>query len=196
MNKRKLVLVHGLWNSPKLFFKLINYLNYYELQCFAPSLPHSYGKVSLNKLAYNLNKLIISECGNNDQIDLLGFSMGGIVSRLWLQDYEGYKRINKFISVGSPQKGTLTANIFFPLMFQGISDMAIYSKLIKQLDKNSSFLTKVKCISYFSYWDLMVFPGWRAYLPYGEIYPINVFFHKQLILNDMSIKIIGKEILK
>ena len=121
--------------------------------------------------------------------------MGGIIGSYWLKYFEGNKRVKKFISVGSPHKGTLTAQIVPRIPFKGISEMKINSKLLRDLYASNDFLENVDCISFFTNWDLMVSPGWLAYLPKGNKYSLKIFKHKNLIKNEYAINEIFKKII-
>ena len=194
-NNRPIVLIHGLWNTSDIFKYLTRKLDRYSIDYFAPTLQHDFGKVSIIDLTRSLNDLINDKYGFDREIDLLGFSMGGIVGSCWLKYFDGNKRIKKFISVGSPHKGTLTAQIVPRSTFKGISEMKINSKLLKDLYSSNDFLENVNCISFFTNWDLMVFPGWKAYLPKGNKYSLNIFKHKNLMKNEYAINEIVKKII-
>ena len=190
-----MVLVHGLWNRPSIFKHLIKEICDKSFPLFSPHLPHRYGRVELKSLAYLLDYLICEKFGSIDEIDLLGFSMGGVVSRIWLQDLGGAKRTSRFISIGSPHYGTITANFVPSCVFPGIADMKRNSSLLNELNCDIRVLEMVRCISYFCFWDLMVFPGWDAVLPCGSSYCIPVKTHRQLITNPKSISILSKTLL-
>ena len=194
-NNRPIVLIHGLWNTSDIFKSLTRKLDQYSIDYFAPTLQHEFGKVSIIDLTNFLNQLIINKYGLKKEIDLLGFSMGGIIGSYWLKNFEGNKRIKKFISVGSPHNGTLTAQIVPRFPLKGISEMKINSKLLKDLYASNDFLENVNCISFFTNWDLMVFPGWKAYLPKGNKYSLNIFKHKNLMKNEYAINEIVKKII-
>ena len=91
--------------------------------------------------------------------------------------------------------GTLTAQIVPRFPLKGISEMKINSKLLKDLYDSNDFLENVNCISFFTNWDLMVFPGWKAYLPKGNKYSLNIFKHKNLMKNEYAINEIVKKII-
>ena len=78
---------------------------------FTPYFPHSFGRVPLRDLAQLLNDYILEQFGAKASIDLVGFSMGGVISRIWMQELGGACRTNRFISIGSPHLGTLTAQL-------------------------------------------------------------------------------------
>ena len=194
-SNRPIVLIHGLWNTSNIFKSLTRKLDLYPIDYFAPTLKHDFGMVSIIDLTKSLNQLIINKYGFDKEIDLLGFSMGGIICSYWLKYFEGNKRIKKFISVGSPHKGTLTAQMVPRFPLKGISEMKINSKLLKELYSSNDFLENVNCISFFTNWDLMVFPGWKAYLPKGNKYSLNIFKHKNLIKNEYALNEIVKKII-
>ncbi len=192
---RPLVLVHGLWNSPQLFYPLLKELNRPYWSVFIPHLPHDFGRTPLRVLAKQLDSRILEEWGPEVEIDLVGFSMGGIVSRIWLQELGGAARTNHFLSVGSPHRGTLTAQFVPSFLLEGIADMKCGSKLLKELNRDYSALERIKCSSFFCRWDLMVLPGWRAVLPLGLQNSLPVFTHKQLIYEPRSLKVLVRSIL-
>ncbi len=193
--RRPLVLVHGLWNTPKLFNPLIKMLDISDEMIFAPYLRHGFGRISLENLANSLDHYIYERFGSDTYIDILGFSMGGIISRVWLQSLGGALRTQRFICVGSPQQGTLTAQLIPPFLFRGIADMKIGSPLINDLNHDCSLLGEVECSSYFCKWDLMAFPGWMARLPIGNFEPLPVMTHRGLITSSKALDLLVPKLL-
>ena len=162
------------------------------MQLLAPYLPHALGTISLTYLAEHLDFLICKTFGNYQTIDLLGFSMGGVISRIWLQTLNGAARTRRFLSIGSPQQGTLTAQCIPSWMFAGIADMKIGSPLLRSLDAHTNKLDGVRCTSLFCRWDLIVLPGWKAVLPCGEWYSVPVLTHQQLIYHPIALNLIKR----
>ena len=193
---RPLILVHGLWNTPQLFDRLIYQLDQKPTMLFAPHLPHDLGRISIRQLAKDLDFHIKNRFGSEEPIDLLGFSMGGLISRTWLQEFLGFKRTIRFFSIGSPHKGTMTAQLFPNSFFKGIAEMKIGSHLLTSLDNSLINLKTIKCRSYYCLLDLMVFPGTHAALPIGHSTSIPVITHKGLIRNPKSLKIIKEDLFR
>jgi len=193
-NKRPIFLVHGLWNNPKLFDKLIKKIKVDDYILFRPHLPHKFGKTSLRHLARDLDSKIKELVAPEIEIDIVGFSMGGLISRLWLQNYDGFLRTKRFFSIGSPHFGTFTAQMIPSSFMPGISEMKRGSLLLSQLNNDLTSLEKVECISFFTKWDLMSFPGWQAKLPIGVNYHVPVLTHKELITNPISLDILANKI--
>ncbi len=193
--KRPLILVHGLWNTPNLFNRLKKRLIHSESLLYSPFLPHQCGKVQIRDLATRLHEEINQSFGPEITLDILGFSMGGLITRVWLQEMDGWKRTRRFFSVGSPHKGTLTAQLVPWLLAPGIAEMKIGSRFINSLTDLSGKLGSIECRSYYSIWDLMVFPGNKAVLPYGVSISVPVFTHKSLVKNSLSLNLIVEDLL-
>tara|TARA_Y100001968_G_scaffold242966_1_gene226709 strand:+ start:437 stop:1030 length:594 start_codon:yes stop_codon:yes gene_type:complete len=195
VNKNPIILIHGLWNTSSIFSSIISKLDEIGIEYFAPTLNHSYGMTSIIDLTKFLNDLIIERYGLEKEIDILGFSMGGIIGRNWIKKFNGYKRTRRFISIGSPHKGTLLSQLVPKYPFRGISEMKINSRLLRELSKYDYLLNNIECISFFTYWDLMVFPGWRANLNAGEKISLKILKHRNLVKNQLAIKKIIEKII-
>ena len=100
-------------------------------------------------------------------LNLLGFSIGGVIARTWIQRLGGHRRTRRFISLGSPQQGTLTAQPWPGQILKGLAELKWDSALLRELNSNSELLESVDCHSFYSALDLAVLPGWRAVPPAG-----------------------------
>jgi triacylglycerol lipase len=185
-----LVLVHGLWDTPEVFNSLETALRAQapQLEIYAPHLPHRLGAISIRALAGQLQALVEARFGHEQTLDLFGFSMGGVVGRTWLQEHGGHRRTRRFICLGSPQQGTLAAQLVPGALMAGIADMKIGSALLRQLQRGANLLQNLECHSLYTATDLTVFPGWRAVLPLGSRQALPVLTHRQLILDPRAIQ--------
>ena len=193
-NNRPIFLIHGLWNNPELFNKLIKKIKVDEYELYKPHLPHKYGYTSLPRLARDLDYKIKKLVGHEKEIDIVGFSMGGLISRFWLQNKNGFLRTKRFFSIGTPHYGTCTAQMIPSSFMPGIAQMKRGSSFLSQLNDDLTSLEKVKCTSFYTKWDLMSFPGWQAKLPIGNCYNLPVLTHKELITNTNSLDILAEKI--
>jgi len=189
MTRPPLVLVHGLWDTPRLFDRLGAALRQAcpEIELVMPHLPHRLGQVALGTLAGRLAALIEDRFGPDRPLDLCGFSMGGVIGRLWLQEHGGARRCRRFVCVGSPQRGTLLAQPMPRCWMAGIAEMKIGSGLLRRLDADADRLDPVACRSLYCPTDLMVVPGWRAVLPRGPREALPVLTHRQLMHHPRAI---------
>ena len=194
--RNPIILIHGLWNTSDIFSSITSKLDEKGVEYFAPTLKHKYGMTSIVALANLLNNLILEKYGLEKELDILGFSMGGIIGRYWIKKFNGYKRTRRFITVGSPHKGTLASQLVPEFPFKGISEMKINSFLLRDLSNYDYLLKSISCISFFTYWDLMVFPGWRANLNSGEKIPLKIYKHKNLVSNPAAVERIINRLIK
>lgn len=58
-------------------------------------------------ISAKLNDFINLKIGSSDKVDLVGHSLGGLVSRIWAEDNKNDFRMNKIITLGSPHLGTV-----------------------------------------------------------------------------------------
>ena len=193
--RRPLVLVHGLWDTPHLFRRLVHRLEAHDVPLLVPHLPHRLGAVPLSTLAHQLDAHIRERWGDDMEIDLLGFSMGGIIGRVWLQQCGGARRTHRFVSVGSPQRGTVTAQWIPACLFAGLADMKRGSPLLRSLNAEVQALEQLDCVSYFCRWDLMVVPGWQAHLPLGHVSSLPVLTHQQLMSHPRALDALVRTLL-
>ena len=184
---RPLVLVHGLWDTPHVFRRLRQRLDPWPAEILAPHLPHRLGFTPLFTLAQDLDRAIKAQFGAEQPLDVLGFSMGAVIARTWIQLLEGHRRTVRFVSVGSPQRGTLLAQPCPRLLMPGVADMKIGSALLRRLNADVSLLRDIDCMSFYGPCDLMVIPSWRGVLPVGPCRSLPVWSHRQLIQSPHSL---------
>ena len=196
LSRRPLVLVHGLWDTPHLFRRLVRRLEEHEVPLLVPHLPHRLGAIPLRTLAEQLDDHIRRRWGDDVEVDLLGFSMGGIIGRVWLQQLGGGQRTYRFISVGSPQRGTVTAQWIPSWLFPGLADMKRGSPLLHALNADVQSLERLDCVSYYCCWDLMVVPGWQAHLPVGTVSQLPVLTHQQLMSHPLALEELVRTLLR
>ena len=194
--RNPIILIHGLWNTSDIFSSITSKLDQIGIEYFAPTLKHEYGMTSIVELTNLLNDLILEKYGLEKELDILGFSMGGIIGRYWIKKFNGYKRTRKFITVGSPHNGTLASQLVPKYPFTGISEMKINSFFLRELSKYDYLLKGINCISFFTYWDLMVFPGWRANLNSGEKISLKIYKHKNLVRSPEAVERIIERLLQ
>ncbi|WP_411870315.1 esterase/lipase family protein [Vulcanococcus limneticus] len=191
-----LVLLHGLMDSPRVFDRLRRHLGEQRQELLVPDLPVRFGTTPVQELAEWLGRQIEAAFGPSRPVDLLGFSMGGVIGRTWIQLQGGYGRTRRFISLGSPQQGTLTAQPWPRKLLAGIADLKPGSPLLQRLDADLDSLRQVDCCSFYSGLDLMVLPGWSAVLPVGPRHQLPVLTHPQLVRDPQALAPLAQELLR
>lgn len=191
-----LVLVHGLLDTPAVFNRLKQELAGRRQPLLIPALPLRLGRTPALEAAELLGGHIEAAFGREEPVDLLGFSMGGVIARSWLQLLGGGQRTRRFLSVGSPQQGTLTAQPWPSRLFRGIADLRPGSALLEQLNADLDALQRIECHSFYSAIDLAVLPGWRAVLPVGARTMLPVLTHPQLLRDRAAVGPLVRELLR
>lgn len=191
-----LVLVHGLFDTPALFDGLRQRLSGRRDPLLVPHLPHGIGVTPLELLAERLGQQIERRFGRDEPIDLLGFSMGGLIGRTWLQLHGGASRTRRFLSIASPHAGSLVALPWPRRLLAGLADMKPGSPLLRRLDTDLEPLRRIDCLSFYIPTDLMVVPGWSAVLPVGACRALPVWQHSRLMAEPASLTPIVGELLR
>ena len=127
-SKNPIVLVIGGFTGAVLYIPLKRYLEKKGLEVFIPHFSQEMG--NLDTACDNLEKYFKSKEIKN--ATLVGISAGGLVCHLFLNNHEGWSRVEKFIALGTPFKGTWMA-LFTAATRAG-----------RQLLPNSNFIQKVK----------------------------------------------------
>jgi len=188
--------VHGLLDSPAVFNALKRCLGDQRQPLLIPELPLRFGLTPISEAAELLGSHIEAAFGLEQPIDLLGFSIGGVIARTWIQLLGGQHRTRRFTSVGSPQQGTLTAQPWPGRLLAGIADLKSGSPLLTELNGNLEALAGIDCCSFYSAIDLAVLPGWRAVLPVGRTQILPVWAHPQLLRAPKSVQLLAQELLR
>ena len=191
-----LVLVHGLLDTPRVFDGLQRVLAGRREPLLIPQLPLRFGRTPVMEAAELLAGHIEAAFGQEQPIDLLGFSMGGVIARAWIQLLGGHPRTRRFFSVGSPQQGTITARPWPGRLLAGIADLRSDSPLLRRLNGDLEALRRIDCRSFYSAIDLVVLPSWRAVLPVGTRRMLPVWTHPQLMRDPAAILPLAEQLLQ
>lgn len=151
----RVVLVHGIFEDGHAFTSLKKRLEHHGIHCLVPKLKPNSGRGGLEKIAAGLKSDIDKEFGETDKIAIVGFSMGGIVSRYYLQKLGGAKRCEELITISSPHHGTDTAWLF---PTKGAEQMRPGSPFLKDLAETEDTLGEIPIVSYRTPMDLVILP--------------------------------------
>lgn len=153
---RRVVLVHGIFQTQwRCFGFLRKDLQRKGVECLTPSLKPADGRDGLPKMAEQLKSEIDARFGPHERLVLIGFSMGGLVSRYYLQELGGAERCDGFFTISSPHHGTGTAHLFYG---EGARQMRPDSDFLKQLAETEERLGDMPVVSYHTPADLIILP--------------------------------------
>lgn len=180
------VLVHGFGDTHRVFRVMSQYLRDRGWQVYAPDLSPCRGEVSLVELARQLKAYIDNQLPSSVAIDIVGFSMGGLVSRYYLQRLGGAARVQRWISISSPHAGTWMAYVFNR---PGCLEMRPASKFLLELDRDvREVLGQLDFTSIWTPYDLMILPARSSQLPLGQEFQIPVWLHPWMLSDRRCIE--------
>lgn len=181
------VFVHGIWKDSSAFADMERCLQCRGFETFAIDLSPNTGTVGIDVLAKQLDGFIQTI---GSPVDLVGFSMGGLVSRYYLQRMGGNNHVRKFITIGSPHHGTPVASLSW---LPASKQMRVNSPFIEDLNKDVDLLIKHDVVSIWTPFDLMV-PMPSAKLPVGRYYVVPTLIHHLMLSDDRVIDLVEKEL--
>ena len=151
----RVVLVHGIFqNDWRCFGFLRKDLEKRGVECLVPSLKPADGRDGLPVMAEQLRREIEQRFGN-ERVVVIGFSMGGLISRYYLQELGGAKRCDGFFTISTPHHGTKMAQLFYG---EGARQMRPGSEFLERLEATENQLGNMPVVSYRTPADLVIRP--------------------------------------
>jgi triacylglycerol lipase len=173
------VLVHGFLDTIAVFEPMTQYLTRQGWSVHGFDLVPNYGYTKLETLACQVAGYIENNFEPDTSIDLIGFSMGGIVTRYYLQRLGGIDRVQRYINISAPNRGTLTA---YSLPLMGVRQMCPNSQLLADLNRDChQSLGQIKTTFIWTPYDLMIVPPASTCLGVGKEITLPVLFHAWMV---------------
>lgn len=163
---RRVVLVHGIFQSEwRCFGFLRRDLEKRGVEVLVPTLKPADGSDGLPVMASQLKKEIDARFGPNGRVVVIGFSMGGLISRHYLQELGGADRCDAFFSISTPHHGTIAARAMWG---EGARQMRPGSEFLTRLAATEDRLGKMPAVSYRTPADLIILPSTSSEWPRAE----------------------------
>ncbi|MGK7941265.1 MAG: esterase/lipase family protein [Crocosphaera sp.] len=193
-NKNPVILVHGIYNTSAKFNKMNSYLTNLGWSVHRFSLKPNNGNGHLEKLAQQVYDYIDNNFPPQQPIDLIGFSMGGLVTRYYLQRLRGVERVQRYITISAPNNGTMTAYV---LPNPGIKQMRPNSEFLQELNQDiQTTLNKINVTVIWTPYDLMILPASSSQMGVGEEIKLPVLIHEQMVRHKKLLKTVSDSLSK
>lgn len=174
-----LVLVHGIIDNSTVFEKMSNYFQKQGYEVYSLDLLPNYGIEDLRTLAQQLQNYLDQKFSSTQKINLIGFSMGGLVTRYYLQRLNGLEKVEKYISISAPNNGT---NMAYILPLKGITQMRPNSDFLEDLNSDvKAQFASLKTLILWTPFDLMIVPAHSSCLGFCEEKQVAVLYHKWML---------------
>ena len=186
------LLVHGINDTGAVFNKMGLYLRQRGLSVYTVDLVPNNGAEVLDKLAQQVANYVAATFEPEQPLDLVGFSMGGIVSRYYLQRLGGIERVQRFITISSPHKGTVIA---YGSWQPGCVQMRPNSDFLKDLNSDVQMLKQIDFTSIWTPYDLMILPATSSQLEIGKEVTVPVVLHPLMLTDFGTLEIVAKALI-
>ncbi len=187
--RKCVLLVHGLNDTRAIFQTMAPSLIKLGWSVYDLDLLPSNGELPLDKLAQQVADYINTTFAPDDKLSVIGFSMGGIVSRYYIQRLGGIARVKKFITIASPHQGTWVAHLF---QTPGCVQMRPNSAFLQDLDQDVEMLEQIDFTSIWTPYDLMIVPANSSQLPVGTSIPLHVLRHDWMVTDAGCLKVVAQ----
>ena len=122
----------------------------------AISLKPNDASVPFDVMAGQLDTFVMATIPVRTKFDLVGFSMGGLVARYYIQNMGGYSRVRRFITISTPNHGTFWAWLSGRA---GVKQMRPGSEMLRDLNGNAGKLLSLDYTSIYTPLDLTIVPA-------------------------------------
>lgn len=184
MHRNPIVLVHGITDTAAIFKTMTRNLERRGWTVYSLDLIPANGDLGLDLLAHQLDHFIGSNLPKGKPFDLVGFSMGGLVSRYYVQRLGGLDRTQRFVTISSPHNGTMAAYLS---QRPGCVQMRPNSKFLTDLNRDVHVLKQVKFTSIWTPMDLIIVPANSSILPVGRNLKVQVPLHAWMVSDTKAI---------
>ena len=131
-------------------------------RCRPISLRPSWGQKGLDVLAGQVAEFIGENYAPGEKLDLVAFSMGGLVTRYYLQRLGGIGRVQRYVTLSTPHNGTLLAYL---LPNAGCRQMRFGSAFLRDLASDADRLAELDFTSFWTPLDTVIVPARSSIMP-------------------------------
>lgn len=188
-NLNPVLLVHGINDTIAVFNTMSAYLTQLGWSVYKLNLVPNNGDLGLDKLAEQVAEYIEGNFPAQQPLDLVGFSMGGIVTRYYLQRLGGIKRVQRYISISAPNHGTIIAQLS---QRPGCLQMRSHSSLLQDLNRDGEeMLARINFTTIWTPFDLMIVPAQSSLMSVGKQIKLNVLLHPWMLWDGRCLDVVA-----
>lgn len=182
---RHVVLVPGIWDTLRTMRKMEARLRDAGFAPFTAAMSPNDGRVGLDELAAQLHAQIAERIPASEEFSIVGFSMGGLISRSYLRQFGDPARLEAFVSISSPHRGTWTAWLDNK---PGVRDMRPGSAFLAAIDADAARYRRSRWTTIHTPLDLIILPATSSVLPWAKNERELVLFHPLMLWNNRVIQ--------
>jgi triacylglycerol lipase len=188
--KHPVLLIHGIGDTERVFDKMVRYLRDRGWTAVHTlNLAPNNGDIGLDVLALQIQDYVNRYLASAPAFDLIGFSMGGLVSRYYVQRLGGLERVRHFLTLSTPHNGTWMGYLRHNV---GVSQMRPQSPFLNDLNSTVHDLQQVNFTSLWTPYDLIIVPANSSYLPVGSMVQVPVLAHPLMLTDPRSLETVAQ----
>ncbi|MDZ8138707.1 MAG: triacylglycerol lipase [Nostoc sp. DedQUE04] len=191
--RNPVLLIHGIDDTEAVFHRMATQLRLEGWSVYSLNLVPNNGDVGLDELAKQVADYVTATFAPEQRLDLIGFSMGGIVSRYYVQRLGGINRVQRFITIASPHYGTVVA---YGSRRPGCLQMRPDSIFLKDLNSDAVMLGQLDFTSIWTPYDLMIVPANSSQMPVGSQVIVPVTLHPWMLTDSRSLAVVTAALAK
>jgi triacylglycerol lipase len=174
---RPVLLVHGIFDTGRVFDPMRRFLEKRGHAVHVLDLTPRGGKDRLDRLAAQVAAYADARLAG--AFDLVGFSMGGLVSRYYVQRLGGAARVVRLVTLATPHHGSRLAHV---LRRPACRQMRPGSAFLADLNATAEAdLAGVEVHALWTPFDLMVVPARSSRFAVAEEGTFRVGLHRQML---------------
>ena len=192
MTRNPVLLVHGFFLNSQVFVQLAGHLQARGWSVYAFDLQQDYRNLGLPDLAAQVADYIQKTFDRSQRIDLVGFSMGGVICRYYLQRLGGCDRVRHFVNISAPNYGTWMAYLLPHLV---CVQMRPHSSFLQDLNRDIDKLNLLNVTCLWTDWDFIIVPASSSQIPGSKNIKLPVFLHPLMVYHPICLEAIAEALL-
>jgi triacylglycerol lipase len=186
--RNPVLLVHGITDTTVVFRQMVGYLSGRGWSVYSFNMIPNNGDRPLDNLAAQVADYVAKNFDPKQPLDVIGFSMGGIVSRYYIQRLGGIERVQRFISISAPNNGTLAGYLSYR---PGCVQMRPDSEFLRDLNRDCAMLGRLNFTVLWTPYDLIIVPANSSQMPVGKEVIVPVRLHSWMLADERCLKAVA-----
>ena len=133
----------------------------------------------MRALSLQLARAIDARFGPSAPVVLVGFSLGAVVTRDYVQNLAPPGRVKGVFLISPPNHGTLWACF----AHGGTRELGTNSRFVQTLNQNEVVWEHIPVCTYWTPFDLMIVPATSSLWPVGETKTVLCLLHPWMVRN-------------
>ncbi len=129
-------------------------------------------------MTLELSADIDAEFGKSEPLFFVGFSLGGLITRDYVQNLGRGRRVRAFFMISTANRGTLWADLSPQ---SGVRQLAPGSAFLDALNADTTAWQNIPVYAYWTPFDLMVLPATNTRCAFGDTRRILCPFHPWMV---------------